>query len=157
MTSESKTTTICLRNETREEWEIYKQNVKPYAMHKGFYWALIGKPKDLPDEEKALQQDNKVYVVASDGTLSKATVEQKVAYKSNAAARNFLTRSLQGLPTLMQEVNANSKNAAEMWDYMTKKFETRDAMLLFTQLEEELTKLNPITYEDGYKFVVEVE
>jgi hypothetical protein len=44
-----------------------------------------------------------------------------------------------------------------MYEYLRGKFETRDEMQLYVELETELTKLDPINWEDGYKFLAEVE
>jgi hypothetical protein len=44
-----------------------------------------------------------------------------------------------------------------MYEYMRTKFEMRDEMKLYAELEEKLTRLDPINWDDGFKFLAEVE
>ena len=68
-------------------------------------------------------------------------------------AENYMMYCLKCMPELQRETKGTCTAAVEMFTYLQAKFKSRDATRLYADLEEELDKMNPNDFEDGYNFV----
>ena len=158
-TSGEKSYVIKLKNETREDWEVFKMLFKVRAQKKGFWWATINAPEDLLPQDQHFIQDDVVMKHNEDtDEWVEATNMEKAACKSDAAARDFLNMCLQeDHPTLLNKVTEQGETAHSWWAYLEEKFETRDPMNRFMELDAEISELQPGNFQDGYKFVAKFE
>ena len=127
---------------------------EPYAESKGFWRAFkLRSPSLTTAPITSYMEGDHVVIVAADLTETDANDAQKRAYKANAAAVNYLMLCLKHMPELQREAKGNCTTAHAMFNYLQAKFKSRDATKLYADLEEDLDKLNPNDFEDGYKFV----
>jgi hypothetical protein len=144
-----------LKEETRDAWDKWVMLAEPYAQSKGIWRAFkILSPRLATAPQTSYMEGDHVVMVAADGvTETDATDAEKRAYKANAAGVNYMMLCLKHMPELQREAKGHCTTAFEMFTYLQAKFKSRDATKLYADLEEDLDKLNPNDFEDGYKFV----
>jgi hypothetical protein len=136
-------------------WDKWVMLAEPYPQSKGFWHAFKVLSPSLPVvPATAYMEGDHVTMVAVDGIAeAKATNIEKRAYKANTMAQNYLMHCLKHMPELQREAKGHCTTAHAMFAYLQTKFKSRDATRLYASLEEDLDKLNPNDFEDGYKFV----
>ncbi|KAL7569596.1 hypothetical protein ACA910_009566 [Epithemia clementina (nom. ined.)] len=150
------------QEETKENWDRFVNFSKPALEYNGVWFVVVREHSDLEDPDEAEIRGDKVWEKTTDSNgnekWEKMDDDRAKIFQLNRKAINFLTQCIGDKKQLLKELKMNGGHiAAKWWAYLKDKSTTRDTANRYSKLDEEMTSLNPINFEDGHKYFAELE